>query len=155
MRTHPIGCGGTIDADFQCSMTYTPSSFAPGKPFGVHNACKDFRPSQFWACVRLYRPSLIIGGTTYPPTFQFIYLDARHFGLHTSVLGALSRNERNSTRVLREFMATQLRAGKWDYEKLTEYAINKDLPRIERYRANIHRWISAPQTSACAEGAAP
>ena len=148
MRTHPIGYDGTIDADFQCSMVYTASSFAPGKPFAVHNACKDSRPSQFWVCVRLYIPSLVTPERAYPPTFNFIYLDARHFGLHTGVLGALSRNERNSTRVLRDFMVAQLCAGAWDRDKLIEYAINNDLPRIERYRANVHRWVNAPQTIA-------
>lgn len=147
MRTHPTGHGGTIDADFQCSFAYTPSCFAPGKIFAIHNACKDGRPSEFWVCVRLFRPGLVTPEATYPPTFLFVYLDARHFGLHTGVLGELSRNERHSTRVLRDFMVTQLRAGDWSADKLAEYALQRDLPRIERYRSTIHGWVKGVKTS--------
>jgi len=121
---HPEGIGGTINADFQCSMIYTASSFLPGQPFGVHNACKDFLPSEYWVCIRAF-------GRGFQST-DFLYLDARHFGLHTNVVGALSRNLRDSTRVLRDFMAHQLRAGHWTRDALWDYAVKKDMPRIRR-----------------------
>lgn len=134
MKVHPERIGGTINADFQASMIYTASSFYIGKPFGVHNACKDFRPSEYWVCIRMFCPRVqsTDAQQRVAASNDFVYLDARHFGLHTNVCGELSRNRRNSTRLLRDFMAHQLRSGPWTRDALWDYAIKKDLPRIRR-----------------------
>ena len=132
MKVHSEGCGGTINADLQCSVIYTPSSFNPGEPFSVHNCCKDGRPSEYWVCVRMFQHKIVCQDSQIDAFHLFIYLDARHWGLHTGVCGDLSRNTRDSTKLLRLFMAKQLRAGPMDQAKLYAYAVERDLPRITR-----------------------
>lgn len=135
MKTHAQGFGGTINADLQCSVVYTASSFSLYKPFAVHNCCKDGWPSEYWVCVRLFTPFAVTKDASEPAAHHFVYLDARHFGLHTNVVGELSRNRRDSTRVLRDFMVHQLRSGAWSVEKLLAYASERSLPQICRLLA--------------------
>lgn len=120
------GHGGTLNADLQCSRVHNLSRVGIGNVVTVHNSCKDAIPLQFWVCICLPEARPLHG-------IRFVHLDARHFGYGTRVRGELSYPARVSSKRIRVFMAEMLKEGGFECAAhLWEYAVRKDLPRVER-----------------------